>query len=44
MKHENRRRFTVEEKVTILKQYLLEKKRLSDLCDENDIHPMMFYC
>ncbi len=43
MKHENRRRFTVEEKASILKQHLLEKKTLSDLCDENNIHPTMFY-
>ncbi len=43
MKHEKRRRFTVEEKAKILKQHLLEKKTLSDLCDENNIHPTMFY-
>jgi len=43
MKHEKRRRFTIEEKVNILKQHLLEKKALSDLCDENNIHPTMFY-
>ena len=43
MKHEKRRRFTVEEKAKILKQHLLEKKALSDLCDENNMHPTMFY-
>ena len=43
MKHEKRRRFTIEEKVDILKQHLLEKKALSGLCDENNIHPTMFY-
>jgi transposase-like protein len=43
MKQKRRRRFTIEEKVTILKQHLLEKKALSDLCDENNIHPTMFY-
>ena len=43
MKQKRRRRFTIEEKVAILKQHLLEKKALSDLCDENNIHPTMFY-
>lgn len=43
MDHKIRRRFTIEEKVRILKQHLLEKKALSDLCDENNIHPTMFY-
>ncbi len=43
MKQRRRRRFTIEEKVNILKQHLLEKKALSDLCDENNIHPTMFY-
>lgn len=43
MKQKRRRRFTIEEKVNILKQHLLEKKALSDLCDENNIHPTMFY-
>ena len=43
MKQEKRGRFTVEEKAKILKQHLLEKKALSDLCDENNIHPTMFY-
>ena len=43
MKQKRRRRFTIEEKVAILKQHLLEKKALSDLCDENSIHPTMFY-
>ncbi len=43
MEHKKRRRFTTEEKVNILKRHLLEKKALSDLCDENNIHPTMFY-
>jgi transposase-like protein len=43
MEYKKRRRFTIEEKVNILKQHLLEKKALSDLCDENNIHPTMFY-
>ncbi len=43
MEYKKRRRFTIEQKVKILKQHLLEKKALSDLCDENNIHPTMFY-
>lgn len=42
MEPKKRIRFTVEEKVKILKQHLLEKKSLPDLCDENNIHPTMF--
>ncbi|MHC4269653.1 MAG: transposase [Planctomycetota bacterium] len=38
-----RSRFTIEEKVDILKQHLLEKKALSGICYENNIHPAMFY-
>ncbi len=43
MEPKKRSRFTLEEKVNILKQHLLEKKALSDLCDGNNIHPTMFY-
>ncbi len=43
MEPKKRIRFTVEEKVNILRQHLLEKKALSGLCDENNIHPTMFY-
>ncbi|MCP4461031.1 MAG: transposase [Cytophagales bacterium] len=43
MEPKKRSRFSIEEKVNILKQHLLEKKALSDLCDENNIHPTMFY-
>lgn len=43
MAQKKRSRFTSEEKVSILKQHLLEKKAISDLCDEHNIHPTMFY-
>ncbi len=43
MEPKKRSRFSLEEKVSILKQHLLEKKVLSDLCDENNIHPTLFY-
>ncbi len=43
MERKKRSRFTLEERANILKQHLLEKKALSDLCDKNNIHPTMFY-
>ena len=38
-----RNRFTVQEKVAILRLHLLEHKPVSDLCDQHGIHPTMFY-
>ena len=38
-----RRHYTPEEKVMILKKNLLEKVPVSDLCDEYNIHPTLFY-
>lgn len=38
-----RKRFTSEEKVIILKKHILEKKPLSDLCDDNHISLTMFH-
>jgi transposase len=38
-----RRHFSGPEKVTILKRHLLEKTPVSDLCDELDIGPNLFY-
>ena len=38
-----RRKFTPEEKVQILKKHFVEKKAISDLCDEYNIHPNLFY-
>ena len=35
--------FTAQEKVSILKQHFVEKKAVSDLCDEHNIHPSIFY-
>ena len=43
MKTEVRKRYTSEEKVIILKEHLLEKKVISDLCDKYNIHPSLFY-
>lgn len=38
-----RRSYSSEKKVIIIKQHLLEKKVLSDVCDTNGIHPTMYY-
>jgi transposase-like protein len=38
-----RRHFSGPEKVAILKRHLLEKVPVSDLCDELDIGPNLFY-
>jgi transposase-like protein len=40
---EKRRFFSPEEKVSILREHLLEKKPLSDLCDKYQIQPALFY-
>jgi len=38
-----RKRYLPEKRVEIMKQHLLEKKTLSDVCDANGIHPTMYY-
>ena len=38
-----RRRFSAQEKVTILRRHLLEKIPVSDLCDEHQLAPNLFY-
>lgn len=40
---EKRRFFSAEEKVTILREHLLDKQPLSDICDKYHIQPTMFY-
>ncbi|MEJ2703001.1 MAG: hypothetical protein P8Z79_11230 [Sedimentisphaerales bacterium] len=37
-----RRRCTAQEKVKILRVHLLERKPVSDLCDEYGLHPTLF--
>ena len=41
--NKTRRHFSGPEKVAILKRHLLEKVPVSDLCDELDIGPNLFY-
>ncbi len=43
MSSRQRRRFDPEEKVAILRRHLLEQVPVSDLCDEYDIQPTVFY-
>ena len=42
MKRE-RKHYTAEEKVAILRRHFLEKEPISDLCEEKGIHPTVFY-
>lgn len=38
-----RKNYSPEEKVAILKKHLLDSVTVSDLCDEYGVHPTMFY-
>ncbi|WP_347275226.1 transposase [Candidatus Kuenenia sp.] len=38
-----RKRYLPEKRVEIMKQHLLEKKTLSDVCEAQVIHPTMYY-
>jgi transposase-like protein len=38
-----RKNYTAEEKVAILRRHLLEKTPVSDLCDELGLQPTVFY-
>jgi transposase len=38
-----RKSYTPEEKVAILKRHLVEKAPISDLCDELGLNPTVFY-
>ena len=38
-----RKYYTAEEKVAILRRHLLEKEPISKLCDELDLQPTVFY-
>lgn len=40
---EQRRRFSAQEKVAILRRHFLEKVPVSDLCDEYHLNPTVFY-
>jgi transposase len=38
-----RRTFTPEEKVQILKEHLIDRKAVSDICDVYQLQPVLFY-
>jgi len=38
-----RKSYLTEDKIRILKQSFLEKKKISEICQENDIKPTVFY-
>ena len=38
-----RKHYTAEEKVAILRRHLLDKEPVSDLCDELGLQPTVFY-
>jgi len=38
-----RKRYTGEEKLAILRQHLLEGVAVSDICDEQELQPTVFY-
>ena len=38
-----RKKYSPDQKVAILKKHLVDKVPLSDLCDEYDLHPTVFY-
>ena len=38
-----RKHYTPEEKVAVLRRHLLEKEPISKLCDELGLQPMVFY-
>lgn len=39
----NRKKYTAEEKVTILKEHLVNGVPVSDVCDQYKLHPSVFY-
>lgn len=39
-----RKHYTAEEKVAILRRHLLDKVPVSDLCEEHGLQPSLFYC
>jgi transposase-like protein len=43
MPKKTRTRPSAQEKAAILRLHLLERTPVSDLCDQYDIHPTMFY-
>ena len=38
-----RKQYTADEKMAILREHLLEKRTVSDICNEYDLQPTVFY-
>ena len=38
-----RKQYAADEKMTILREHLLEKRTVSDICNEYDLQPTVFY-
>jgi transposase len=43
MSQRTRRKFSAEDKAAILRKHLMDKKPVSDVCDEYGIQPSVFY-
>ena len=43
MSQRTRRKFSAEDKATILRHHLVDKKPVSDVCEEYGIQPSVFY-
>ena len=43
MDRHDRKNFTPQEKVSILRRHLIDKAQVSDLCEEYHFHPSLFY-
>ena len=39
----SKKQYQASEKVAIIREHLLENKAISDLCDEHQIHPSVYY-
>lgn len=38
-----RKKYTPEQKVQVIKKHLVDQTPLSDLCDQHELHPTVFY-
>jgi transposase len=43
MERKQRKNYSAEEKVAILKKHLLDQIPISDICDQYNLHPTVFY-
>jgi len=43
MPRKKRRQFTAQQKVAILREHLLDRKPISEVCERHDLQPSVFY-